>query len=244
MGPMLEVYEVVRVLHIVGGALGLVSMFVPLFSRKGSPIHRRVGRVFAWSMLVAGATGVVMAAAWLLVPSAFATPDRLVEQRIRGMFLGSVGLLLLCAVQQMLRSLTRKRNPAPAPTRLDLALPGIMVAFGASTVVVGAIYAAMLPVVFGVIATSTGIADLRFVTRPLSTPKAWWYQHMRGAMVAIVSGVTAFAVLGGNRFLRQVMPADLVWVPWIAPSVVLVPLFLVWIGRWKRRFGEAAATPR
>ncbi len=141
----------------------------------------------------------------------------------------------------MLRSLTRKRSPAPAPTRLDLALPAIMVVFGASTVVVGAIYGAMLPVIFGVIATSTGIGDLRFVTRPLSTPKAWWYQHMRGAMVAIISGVTAFAVLGGNRLLRQVMPAELVWVPWIAPSVVLVPLFTVWIGRWKRRFGEASA---
>ena len=40
------------VLHIGGGAVGLVSGAIAIFARKGSRVHRAAGNVFFASMLV------------------------------------------------------------------------------------------------------------------------------------------------------------------------------------------------
>lgn len=39
------------VIHIAGGALGLLAGFVALYARKGGTVHRRVGVVFVFAML-------------------------------------------------------------------------------------------------------------------------------------------------------------------------------------------------
>lgn len=234
---MLAAYEAARIVHIVGGGIGLVSMFVPLSTRKGSPAHRRFGKVFAISMIVAGLSGLAISIAQLAVPWAFG--GDLEQIRGRGLFLGTIGLLMLAAVQQMLRALDRKRQAAPKPTALDLGLPIVLLLAGVVTALVGARNGAFLLVGFGALGVFTATLHLRFVRRPLRTPKAWWYQHMLGSMIAIISAVTAFAVFGGRRWLGQLVPEPYAWTMWVGPSVVIVPVFLVWIGRWRRRFGES-----
>jgi uncharacterized membrane protein len=236
---MLGSYEALRFLHIAGGALGLVSMFVPLLTRKGSPVHRRFGKVFAIAMIVAGISGLAMSGAHLVAPEAFGSD--IARIRIGGLFLGTIGLLMLGAVQQMLRSLARKRQPASKATVLDIALPIALASAGAVTAFVGVIVGAPLLIGFGALGTLTAVGDLRFVLRPLQTPKAWWYQHMQGAMIAIISAVTAFTVFGGRRWLTALVPSELGWTLWVAPSLVLVPLFSIWTARWRRRFGEHRA---
>lgn len=235
---MLAAYAFVRALHIIGGAVGLVSMFVPLLARKGGRLHRRVGKVFAVAMTTAGISGVVMAAAWLLVPARLGEGDP-ASLRVRGLFFGAIGMLLLCAVQQMLRSLARKHSPGPQPSALDLGLPIASLVVGLAAVVAGLAWRRPLPIGFGALAVASAIGDLRFVLRPLSSPRAWWYQHMRGVMGAMLSAITAFAVFGGRRLFAEVVPAELWWLPWFGPTLVVVPLFMVWIARWRRRFGEA-----
>jgi hypothetical protein len=67
---------------------------------------------------------------------------------------------------------------------------------------------------------------------------AWWYQHMRSAMVAVIAALTAFLVFGGQRLLAGLVPRGWGWVLWIAPAVVIVPLTELWVARWAARFGE------
>ncbi len=236
---MLLVYAVVRALHVAGGMLGLLAMFVPLLARKGGRLHRGAGKLFAAAMIVAGISGVAMAAAWLAAPRAFTAEATVGTLRANAVFLATLGLLLLCAVQQMLRALTRKCQAAPRPSRLDLLLPAACVGAGATSVVVGVIAGAPLHLGFGALAVARAVDDLRFVLRPLSTPRAWWYQHMSGAMVAIISATTAFLVIGGQRWLRGLLAPELGWTLWVAPTLVLVPVFSAWTARWRRRFGEA-----
>lgn len=50
-------------LHILGGSLAVASGYVALFARKGAPLHRRVGLVFVYAMLLMGVTASVMAIA-------------------------------------------------------------------------------------------------------------------------------------------------------------------------------------
>jgi hypothetical protein len=239
---MLGSYDALRILHIAGGALGLVSMFIPLLAKKGSRVHRRFGKVFAVAMIVAGGSGIAMSGAQLVAPAAFdANVDRV---RINGLFLGTIGLLMLGAVQQMLRSLARKRRPSPQPTVLDLALPIVGGVFGAVTAITGVIVGGPLLIGFGALTAFTATGDLRFVLRPLQTPKAWWYQHMQGAMIAIISAVTAFTVFGGRRWLADLVPVQYGWMLWVGPALVLVPLFSLWTAKWRRRFGEDRARSR
>jgi hypothetical protein len=58
------------VLHIGGGAVGLVSGAIAIFARKGSRIHRAAGNVFFASMLVMAVFAVYLG---------FAMPDQLVN---------------------------------------------------------------------------------------------------------------------------------------------------------------------
>ncbi|MFY7852183.1 MAG: hypothetical protein ACOVQ6_10420, partial [Brevundimonas sp.] len=46
--------------HVVFGTVGLVSFWVPVLSRKGSPAHRLWGRVFANSILAAGLIAILL----------------------------------------------------------------------------------------------------------------------------------------------------------------------------------------
>ena len=41
------------VLHIGGGAIGILSGLAVIFTRKGSRLHRRIGAAFFWAMAIA-----------------------------------------------------------------------------------------------------------------------------------------------------------------------------------------------
>src|SRR5687768_3844229 len=54
--------DIPLIVHITGGAGGLVSGYVALWATKGRTTHRRAGIVFVVSMLVMGLTGALIAA--------------------------------------------------------------------------------------------------------------------------------------------------------------------------------------
>jgi uncharacterized membrane protein len=51
------------VIHIAGGAIGLVSGTVAVFARKGGPLHRKAGTIFVVSMLVMSVLAIYLAVA-------------------------------------------------------------------------------------------------------------------------------------------------------------------------------------
>src|SRR5262245_60939914 len=51
----------VILIHILAGSAGLVTGFVTLYVSKGAPVHRRVGLLFVWTMLVMTTTGAFIA---------------------------------------------------------------------------------------------------------------------------------------------------------------------------------------
>ncbi len=65
-------HTMILIFHIIFGTVSVVSGFIGLFSRKGSPIHRKAGQVFVYSMLLMGVSGTVLAIMTNFVITAFA----------------------------------------------------------------------------------------------------------------------------------------------------------------------------
>lgn len=238
------VYEIVRVLHLVGGAVGLALVPIPLLTKKGGKVHKTVGKVFVIAMTIASWSGLAMALTWLLAPLTFrptgSDADPMVV-RASGLFLGTIALITLGGLQQLLRAPKRKRESAPAPSVFDRALPLVTAISGVATAATGILFGRGLLIGFGALAVFAGISDLRFVLRPLPSRMGWWYQHMSGAMVTVIAALTAFLVFGGRRLLGEIVPEDVRWIFWIAPALVIVPATELWIRRYKRRSGERPA---
>jgi hypothetical protein len=239
---MHALYSIAQFLHLVGGAVGLVLVPVPLLVKKGGPLHKRVGKVFVVAMTIAGWTGLAMALSWLIAPQEF-RPARMAEAapdvvRASGLFLGTIALITLSAIRQRMRAPTRKRETVVAPSRIDRALPLVTTIAGVATASTGILHGRGLLIGFGALAVFVGTTDLRFVLRPLESRMAWWYQHMRGAMVAVISALTAFLVFGGRRWLADLVPENWRWILWFAPALVIVPATQLWIASYKRRFAE------
>lgn len=239
---MHAIYDIAQILHLVGGALGLLLVPVPIVVKKGGRIHTRVGKVFVLAMTIAGWTGLFMAATWLVAPLEF-RPGRMTDAPVEavrgsGLFLGTIAVILLSALRKMVRAPQRKREKVVAPDLVDRALPLVSVIAGIATASTGLLHGRGLLIAFGTLAIVSGSADLRLVTRPLSSRMAWWYHHMSGAMVAVISALTAFLVFGGRRWLAELVAEEWRWIFWIAPALVIVPATQLWIASYRRKFGE------
>lgn len=56
-------------IHTVAGRLGLASGFLALYSAKGARLHRKVGMLFVFTMLVSSVAGVSLAASREVAPA-------------------------------------------------------------------------------------------------------------------------------------------------------------------------------
>ena len=65
---MNTLYRGFLLLHVLGGALGLLTFWLPVLFRKGSTRHRQSGTWFVWGMTMAGLTGLVMTTWWMADP--------------------------------------------------------------------------------------------------------------------------------------------------------------------------------
>ena len=46
--------------HVAAGTIALLIGLVPMFSKKGSQLHNRTGRVYVWCMTYVAATAVLL----------------------------------------------------------------------------------------------------------------------------------------------------------------------------------------
>ena len=47
-------FSILLILHIAGGAIGLITGTINLIRRKGDRIHKLIGRIFTYGMLITG----------------------------------------------------------------------------------------------------------------------------------------------------------------------------------------------
>lgn len=220
-----HLFELLVAAHIATGSVGLVCVWVPIVGRKGSPNHKRWGRVFAYSMLVTGTIAVGISLCTLHSPLE-THPFSSDAAEIRGVFgwmmlyLASMTIMLawyglLCIRNK--RQHERNRNP------LNLALQCLTFVTAANCAVRGIGLGNGLMVGISLVGLTAAVLNTRFILRRTPPANEWLIQHTRGLVGAGISVYTAFLAFGAVNLLPAYAFNPVVWA---TPTVLGVSLLL------------------
>lgn len=220
----------ILILHIIGGAVGLLAGFTALGATKGSRSHRSSGRVFVYAMLVMALSGAAIAAltgvqtsvvmglltAYLVFTGVTAISPR--PGGPRWALLAGAGLAALLAVA--LIDIGRRALTSP-----DGAIEGLP---------------APKAFMFATLATAASASDIRLVIRPRHDRRRRVARHLWRMCLALFIAAASF-FLGQTQVLPAVLRAPaLLAVPVLTPPFVMA----LWLWRIRRRPAPAeTSTP-
>jgi hypothetical protein len=204
-------------LHVIGGAIGLVSGLLALFAFKGAGLHRKSGTVFAGAMLVMSISGAVIAvgrpAALMNIPAGLVTA-----------YLVITSLLTVRPRSPWLRRAERGAMLAAFALALGSIVAALVSAGRGSN---GFVFPLLL---FAGLALSAGIGDRRMINAgglqgPPRLKRHLWRM------------CTALFIAAGSFFLG---PAGRIPEPLRLPPFRLIPLLVLavmvyWLWRLRRR---------
>lgn len=220
--------EKARMLHIAAGITALAVFWVPMVTRKGGPLHRRVGWIYVAAMGVVAVTAVVVCTGRIL----FNGP----EVRARSLFLLFISILAASAAATGVRALREKRRLAATRKVINLGLPILFFVSSVGISLYGLWLGRALFTLFGTFGLVSSSSQLFYWLRPPQSRMHWWFWHMSGMGVSSIATLTAFLVVNAPRLGL----ASFSILPWVAPGVVGAIGLSVWIRYYKKKF----ATPR
>ena len=201
--------DVLLVAHVAGGTVALLSLGPAVVLSRGSglrvgPGHRRAGQVYVWGMVVALASAYPLA---LLLPS---------------MFLGGVALFTTFLVASGWRWIRRGSDGTVGLGR-GLAVGMLVAAVG--MVVVGVRQLAggdglgVALLMFAGIGGALAVEDLRALGDGRPERRRRVALHLGRMLGGAIATLTAVLVVN--------VETEPVWLGWIAPTVLIVPM-IVW----------------
>jgi hypothetical protein len=227
----MSVVDIIRWVHIVAGVLALGAFLVPLATRKGSPIHRRAGWVYACAMWTA-ALG-----AWGICAARLLDDNR--ANDAAAWFLAFVGLLAANGAVTGIRILRRKSRTAEGVSFFDVGSSGVFLVAAIALGGFGIARDSVLHIVFAVLGIALSLRQLSYWLRGPATKMEWWYAHMGNMLAACIGTVTAFLVVNVSRFGLE--PYALYF--WFGPGVLGGIMIAIWTTYYRRKFEGRPARP-
>jgi uncharacterized membrane protein len=220
--------KLVLAVHIAGGVAALLSMAVPMLSRKGGVAHRRAGWVFVAGIAIVSVTSLMLGAERFVTnpwPGA----------RVSALFLSYLGVLTGGLVSAGVRVLRFKNRTAPHRAPWDIAIAGFVLTGGVAIGIYGLTAGQQLLVAFSLIGIFNSGSQLAYWFSSPAHPMHWWFAHMNLMLGACTAATTAFLVNNVGRIGLD----DSVLV-WVGPTLVGVPAGILWTRYYRRRFGRIA----
>lgn len=212
------------VVHIVAGAVGLLSGYLALFVRKGGDVHRRSGKVFVYVMLAMATAGSLIAALRGVAP-AINIPAALLTAYL-------VGTAFLTVRKPGIES--RAVHSGATVVALGVGLTSL--AFGFQAVVNGGTRDGMpaFPFfMFGIVGLLGALGDMRLLSTGPLQGTARLARHLWRMCFALFIAALSFFI--GQA---QVIPKPIRIYPLLAVPVVIVfvtMLYWLWRVRVRRR---------
>ena len=200
--------DAILFVHVLFGVIALLSAFIAASNKKGSLVHRRIGRIFFWSML-----GVAVTA----IPVTFINPNPfLFFIAIFSFYMAFVGY--------------RIGKPRYQPTKLDQLAPYLMLVSVFSMYGYGAMMISSADalgwalIAFGTIGLVNAIEDLRELNRN-SSHKRKIEVHLSRMLGGTIATITAVLVQQVSPLVDSELAQLVIW---LAPTVLITPLIVLW----------------
>jgi len=199
---MCDMLKSLLYLHIAGGSAALLSMLVPLLTKKGGRSHRRAGWVFVTGMTVVSITAFLLSAARFL-------SDPTSQGQQAGAFLFFVSILTAAGVSAGMRVLRTKTRTSPHRSPWDLGLAGLLTLASIAALCYGFIAGRSLFTVFSVVGLLSGGSQLAYWLRVPTHPMHWWFEHMGSMLGSCIAATTAFLVVNADAAIdsKTLVPA-------------------------------------
>lgn len=254
---MALIHQIAFYLHVLAGAAGLVLFWIPVIARKGSLNHKRFGRWFARIMYTVGLSGLVMASLDLLLPlvthpapsglSAEQLSQRASALRDTALFLWSLSVLVIATTRHGWLTINCREQRKLLRHPAHVLLCSALLLVGITLILIGAINADPLFLVFGVLEAWLGAGFLHYIfKKQLSFPKEWWTEHLGALIGSGIGAYTAFFVFGGANLFEPWLESSfsgLSIVFWVTPGVV-GGLAIGWLTvHYRRKFTAKSPSP-
>jgi hypothetical protein len=219
----MTIISVLKFVHVVAGTVSLAALGIPLLSRKGGPLHRRAGWIYA------AAIGVIVATTWILCALRLFDPDR--SNDAMTLVMAFLGLLTANAVVTGLRVLRAKERAGRHTNPFDI---GSSAALGLASLALGGYAFQQGSGLFTALAAIGGFRagdQIRYWLRPPGERMHWWQEHLANMVTSGIAALTAFLLL----FVSTKYSLNL----WLAPGVVGGAGIILWQRYYRRKFATA-----
>ncbi len=224
--------DILRFAHIAGGAVALVAFWVPALTKKGSPTHRKGGRVYVRGM------GVVVGTSLPLSAVSFVEGNW-----VAGTFLLYLFVITSTALYTGLRALKSKSGPAQLITPMYVALGWATLLGGIVVLILGLATKVWLLVGFSAIGLFAGPAQLSFIRKPPTDPRYWWYEHFGGMIGSGIAAHVAFLAFGARRLIPGYDLGSWGMLAWFLPVIIGVIAIHRLEAHYRAKFASRTRAP-
>ena len=233
---------VLRIAHIGFGMVGLLAFWVPVFAKKGGPVHLRFGKIFVWCAYgVAGSGGLSVAMHLSMMAMSGRTPFDAPNNYSFLILLGYLALITFVTVRFAVAVARAKQQNDLLRTAFFRSMIGLCI-LGSLTVASTALIIRPVMMVLLLALSPIGLLMARdiyiYLYRTPKTKRDWFYAHMGNMLGGGVAFHTAFAVFGFARLTGIHIEGAAALIPWILPTAIGVPGMLIWERAYRKKFGD------
>lgn len=226
----LHLFETLIVLHIVFGAPGLISFWVPVVTRKGSALHKGWGKAFVVMMLVTASCAIGMSTLTILDP--IHTHPKLVEHPefsdpalIRGIFGWMMLYLAVLTINLTWYGWLCIRNrSAHAANRAwhNMLLQAVLLILSINCAWQGWLIQQPMMIGISMVGFATVGTNLWFMLRASPGRLEWLTEHIKALVGTGISVYTAFLAFGAVRLVPELALAPVLWAIPLVTGLVLI----------------------
>ena len=192
-------------IHILSGTIALLAAAFAICSEKGKKIHINAGRTYYWGMV-----GIFLTA----------LPMSIINKEIFLFLVAFFSFYLAFAGRRF------AQNRTGIASRIDWIAVGLMIFTGIGMCVLAVFYVIdsnslyITLLVFGLISIVIGLTDYKTHKHQEAIGKKRIARHLTNMLAGTIAVVTAFLVVNVDMEPQ--------WLPWILPTVVIVPVINWW----------------
>ena len=214
---MITFLNFLLILHIGGGAVGLITGTLAAGVKKGSKLHKLCGLAFFWGMLFASIAALILSN----LPN---------HENIFLFAVGGFTLFMICSGYRIIHLKKRIKLTGNPFTFLDNLIFLVGICFGLFLFFIGinriinGISFGVVPSVFGLISVGFAWQDYKVISRKAEIKQVWMRNHIIRMMGALIASFTAFLVVN-----FQIQPN---WVLWLSPTLIGSMLIVTFIRKY------------